>query len=179
MSPRLAPDLDQRRDLITRVAREIAEAEGWEAVTMRRVAHEIGVTQPVLYSAFPSGRQSLVDAVAVMGFTAMAEVLEAAAPDPAARLRTYLEFAHRQPGVYAAMFSVPSSLQFATGRGPAPLRRAFAAMQAAFPGPDDTAAEVAWATAHGLATLEINNRLPASRSAQRLDMASKLLTPRT
>ena len=77
MAPRPAPDLDVRREQITRAARRVAEAEGWEAVTMRRLAAELGVTQPVLYSAF-AGRQALVDAVALAGFSAIADALEAA-----------------------------------------------------------------------------------------------------
>jgi AcrR family transcriptional regulator len=96
MSPRPAPDLDLRREQVTRVARDVAEAEGWTAVTMRRLATEIGVTQPVLYSAF-SGRQALVDAVAVDGFAAIAAALEAVDPEPMARMRAYLDFAAGQP----------------------------------------------------------------------------------
>jgi AcrR family transcriptional regulator len=69
MSPRPAPDLDLRRGQIIQAARDLAESEGWAAVTMRRVAAEIGVTQPVLYSAF-SGRQALIDAVVLDGFSA-------------------------------------------------------------------------------------------------------------
>ncbi|MDT7579605.1 MAG: hypothetical protein QOK35_869, partial [Pseudonocardiales bacterium] len=52
MSPRPAPDLTARRDRVLGDARRIAEAEGWEAVTIRRLATELGVTQPVLYTAF-------------------------------------------------------------------------------------------------------------------------------
>lgn len=35
-------------------ARHLAEAVGCPAVTMRRLAEELGLTQPVLYSAFAS-----------------------------------------------------------------------------------------------------------------------------
>ncbi|MET1007849.1 MAG: helix-turn-helix domain-containing protein, partial [Propionibacteriaceae bacterium] len=57
MSPRPAPDLEHRRDQLIRAARDIAESEGWAAVTMRKLAAQIGVTQPVVYSAFSGGRQ--------------------------------------------------------------------------------------------------------------------------
>ncbi|PYY31617.1 MULTISPECIES: TetR/AcrR family transcriptional regulator [unclassified Curtobacterium] len=175
MSPRPAPDLALRRDQITRAARSIAEAEGWEAVTMRRLASEIGVTQPVIYSAFAGGRQALIDAVALGGFDAIATALEDVPAEPLARMQAYLDFAAAQPHVYAAMFSMPSGLEFGTGTGPDALERAFAAIRAAFPGPDDTDAEVAWATVHGLATLEISGRLPATRSRARLDHAHRAL----
>jgi AcrR family transcriptional regulator len=176
MSPRPAPDLDLRRDQLTHVARDVAESEGWAAVTMRRLATEIGVTQPVLYSAFPGGRQALVDAVAVAGFSAIAAALEAVDAEPMARMRAYLDFALSQPHVYEAMFSMPSGLPFGAAGGPKPLRRAFAAIQDAFPSPDDTRAEVAWACLHGLATLQIGGRLPKSRAQARLEHAHQMLT---
>ncbi|MBA8989263.1 AcrR family transcriptional regulator [Curtobacterium pusillum] len=176
MSPRPAPDLDQRRDQITRAARAVAEADGWGAVTMRRLASELGVTQPVLYSAFAGGRQALIDAVALDGFVAIADALEAVAPEPMARMRAYLEFALARPQVYEAMFDMPSGLEFGGGEGPEPLRRAFAAISAAFPDGDVTAAEVAWATVHGLATLQISRRLPEVRAEARLDYAHDAFT---
>jgi AcrR family transcriptional regulator len=176
MAPRPAPDLDHRRDQITRAACDVAAAEGWDAVTMRRIATEIGVTQPVIYSAFAGGRQAVVDAVALAGFDAIASALEAVPAEPRARMQTYLDFAADQPHLYAAMFSMPSGLEFGTGSGPEALGRAFAAIRAAFPGADDTAAEVAWATVHGLATLGISRRLPPAGSSDRLDFAHRALT---
>jgi AcrR family transcriptional regulator len=176
MAPRPAPDLEARRDQIVRAARTVAEREGWDAVTMRRLGTELGATQPVIYSAFPGGRQALIDAVALGGFEAIAVALEAVPPEPLARMRAYVAFATDQPHVYEAMFSMPSGLTFGSGDGPDPLRRAFAAVEAAFPGADGTEAEVAWATVHGLASLEISDRLPQERSEARLDLAHLALS---
>jgi AcrR family transcriptional regulator len=176
MSPRPAPDLDLRRDRITRAARHIADSDGWDSVTMRRLAAEIGVTQPVLYSAFAGGRQAVVDAVALSGFTAIADALEAVEAEPMARLRAYLDFAVGQPRLYEAMFSMPSGLRFGGADGPEPLRRAFAAIRDAFPGADDTSAEVAWATVHGLATLQVSGRILEGSAEARLDYAHRMLT---
>ncbi|MBB3674756.1 TetR-like C-terminal domain-containing protein [Modestobacter versicolor] len=175
MSPRPAPDLDTRRDQVARAARELAEAEGWPAVTMRRLAGELGVTQPVLYSAF-AGRQALVDAVALDGFAEVAAALEAVEAVPVARMRAYLDFAAAHPRVYEAMFSLPSGLAFAAEGTPAPLRRAFAGISEVFPGEAGTRAEVAWSTLHGLATLAAGGRLRAGEAAARLDLAHRLLT---
>jgi hypothetical protein len=143
---------------------------------MRRLAAELGVTQPVIYSAFVGGRQAVIDAVALGGFEAIANALEAAPAEALDRMRTYLAFAAGQPRVYEAMFSMPSGLTFGTGTGPDALRRAFAAIAAVFPGSDGTEAEVAWATIHGLATLEIGKRLPESRARARLAYAHRALT---
>jgi AcrR family transcriptional regulator len=174
MPPRPAPDLAVRRDQIVGVARDVAESDGWTAVTMRRIAGELGASQPVVYSVF-SGRQALIDAVALNGFTAMATALEAADGSPLAQMRAYLDFAAAHPSTYEAMFSMPSELPFADDP-PEPLTRAFSAIRHAFPGDDDTRAEVAWSTMHGLATLQASRRLPASRMRARLEIAHRMLT---
>jgi len=143
---------------------------------MRRLAAEIGVTQPVLYSAFTAGRQAVIDAVALGGFSAIADALELSEREPLSRMRAYLDFAVDQPHVYEAMFSMPSGLTFGTDDGPAPLLRAFSAIQAVFPDEDEVQAEVAWASVHGLATLLISGRLPAARADARLLYAHRMLT---
>ncbi|HUA50052.1 MAG TPA: TetR/AcrR family transcriptional regulator [Solirubrobacteraceae bacterium] len=175
MSPRPAPDLDLRRDQIIREARDLAESNGWPAVTMRRLAGELGVTQPVLYSAFAS-RQALIDAVALAGFADLATELEAVDASPMARMRAYLGFAAAHPRVYEAMFSLPSGLAFAASDTPEPLHRAFLGIRDAFPDADGTRAEVAWSTWHGLATLQAGRRLRPSHVQARLDLAHRMLT---
>lgn len=141
---------------------------------MRRVATEIGVSQPVLYSAF-AGRQALIDAVALDGFDAITTALEAVDRSPMARMRAYLDFAAAHPHIYEAMFSMPSGLLF-DSQVHQPLIRAFSAIRDAFPGPDDTQAEVAWSTLHGLATLQASGRLPEKRAQARLEHAHHQLT---
>jgi AcrR family transcriptional regulator len=175
MSPRPAPDLDQRRDQVLQTTRALAESGGWPTVTMRRLAGELGVTQPVLYSVF-AGRQALIDAVAVDGFADLASTLEAAEPSPRARMRAYLQFATAHPAVYDAMFSMPSGLEFAAGQIPEPLERSFAAIREVFPDADGTRAEVAWATLHGLATLQAGGRLRATHKQARVDLADELFS---
>jgi AcrR family transcriptional regulator len=175
MSPRPAPDLDLRRDQVIGAARDLAEADGWPAVTMRRLAGELGVTQPVLYSAFAS-RQALIDAVALNGFDDLAAALRAVEASPKARMRAYLDFAAAHPRVYEAMFSLPSGLAFAADDTPEPLRRAFSGVRDAFPAADETQAEVAWAAMHGLATLQASGRLRPSHVEARLDLAHRMLT---
>jgi AcrR family transcriptional regulator len=175
MSPRPAPDLDLRRDQVIRAARDLAESDGWAAVTMRRIAAELGVTQPVLYSALAS-RQALIDAVALNGFDDLAVALEAVDASPMARMRAYLDFAAAHPRLYEAMFSLPSGLAFASDDIPEPLQRGFSAIRAAFPDADGTRAEVAWSALHGLATLQASGRLRANEAQARLDLAHRMLT---
>jgi len=175
MSPRPTPDLDHRRDQVLHAARRVAESDGWAALTMRRLAGELGVTQPVLYSAFAS-RQAIIDAVALDGFSDIAAALEAVEASPLARMRAYLDFAADHPQLYEAMFSMPSGLAFAAESAtPEPLHRAFEAVRAVFPDADGTRAEVAWSTLHGLATLQAGGRLRASQVQARLDLAHRML----
>ncbi|MEU0335979.1 TetR/AcrR family transcriptional regulator [Streptomyces sp. NPDC006193] len=175
MSPRPAPDLDARREQISRTARALAESEGWAAVTMRRLAGELGVTQPVLYSAFAS-RQTLIDAVALDGFTELASALEAVQAVPLARMRAYLDFAAAHPRLYEAMFSLPSELAFAVDDNPAPLRRAFTALRDVVPDADGTRAEVVWSLLHGLVTLQAAGRLTPGQAEARLALAHRMAT---
>jgi AcrR family transcriptional regulator len=175
MSPRPTPDLDLRRDQVIHAARDLAESDGWPAVTMRRLAGKLGVTQPVLYSAFAS-RQALIDAVALTAFGDLAAALEVADASPMARMRAYLDFAAAHPRAYEAMFSMPSGLPFAAHDTPGPLRHAFAGLHDAFPDADGTRAEVAWSALHGLAALQAGGRLRASHVQARLDLVHDMLT---
>src|SRR3954453_17398845 len=175
MSPRPTPDLDLRRHQVTSAARELAESDGWAGVTMRPLAGQLMVPQPVIYSVF-AGREALIDAVAVDGFSDLAAALAAVDASPMARMRAYLDFAAANPRVYEAMFSMPSGLHFAAEDTPEPLRRAFAAFHDAFPDADGTRAEVAWAAVHGLATLQAGGRLRASRVEARLELVRSMLT---
>jgi AcrR family transcriptional regulator len=169
VSPRPAPDLPARRDRVLGHTRRIAEAEGWDAVTIRRLATELGVTQPVLYTAFGK-RQDIVDAVALRGFAELATALDTG--DPAA---AYLDFAHAHPATYEAMFLMPTGLQFAAADVPAPMRMAFTALSRALGIADDVRTEIAWSLLHGVASLDRAGRLSAGASGRRLAELKRLL----
>ena len=169
MSPRPAPDLTARRDRVLGDARRIAEAEGWDAVTIRRLATELGVTQPVLYTAFGK-RQDIVDAVALRGFAELAAALDAG--DPAA---AYLDFARAHPATYEAMFLMPTGLRFAEADAPEPMRVAFAALGRALRTTDDVRTEIAWSLLHGVASLDRAGRLSSGARVRRLAELERLL----
>ncbi len=161
-------------------AREIAETQGWEMVTVRRLAEAIEYSQPVLYSHF-SGKDAIVAAVAEQGCAEMAELFRrlrvaASTPDEAltAVARGYLEFARNSPALYDAMFVQRVDLKFGP-EAPQALRDAFgelAAVFAPFAGGDDveTFTEVAWSSLHGLAMLDHDGRLRPDFRRQRLDI---------
>src|ERR1700733_11887891 len=115
-----------RERLILATARELAEQQGWDAVTTRRLAERIEYSQPVLYSHF-RGKREIIGAVALEGATEMAAAVRAAtsaAHGPRARVtalaRTYLDFAARNPAVYDAMFQLDGGLPFAKEETPEP-----------------------------------------------------------
>ena len=75
-------DRAARRRLIVTTARHLAEAEGWDAVTTRRLSTEIEYSQPVLYKHF-TGMEQIADAVAIDGFGELADVIRPAGFAPA------------------------------------------------------------------------------------------------
>jgi AcrR family transcriptional regulator len=180
-------DRVSREQLIVTAARELAEAEGWDAVTTRRLAERVEYSQPVLYSHF-AGKAGIVRAVALEGFSELAAELRrarTAAPDADAALRAvaaaYQGFAQSRPAVYDAMFVMPTDIPFAMPETPAAPRAAFAELLAALAplaGNRDlqTLAEVAWSALHGLAALARGNRLRASHQQARLDLLADQLT---
>jgi len=169
----------QRHDLIIATARDLAEKEGWEAVTTRRLAHLVEYSQPVLYSHF-DGKDAIVRAVAIEGFAELAAQLHqarSAAKAPELALRAvcsaYLTFAAARPALYQAMFVLPIDVKFASEETPSPLKAAFGELVSAVKPYDahpDLLAEVTWATLHGLAVLRAGGRVPPEGQEARIDL---------
>lgn len=165
----------ERYELILNTALELAAAEGWDAVTTRRLAALIEYSQPVLYSHF-KGKAEIMAAVAMRGFDELARDLKKAAGGEnalSAACAAYLHFAEAQPVVYEAMFVLPTDLLFASAQTLQALRAAFAALVAAL-GPDQAtpvlSAEVLWSALHGLVTLTQSKRIPSDQAQERLEI---------
>jgi AcrR family transcriptional regulator len=174
-------DRARRRQAIITAARQMAEAEGWDAVTIRRLADRIEFSQPVLYSHFP-GKGGIIDAVALEGFAELRLILRnarEAAGSPETALRelagAYVGFALEHPALYDAMFTLSTELPFGRPGGPSDLHAAFAELRgvvAPLAGGRDpeTLAEVAWSALHGVATLTRTHRLRPDYHQARLTM---------
>ncbi|OXM73150.1 MULTISPECIES: TetR/AcrR family transcriptional regulator [Amycolatopsis] len=169
----------QRHQLIITAARELAETEGWEAVTTRRLAERVEYSQPVLYSHF-SGKDAIVRAVAIDGFAELAAHLRRArlaSPEPPQALhavsRAYLEFATERPALYQAMFVMPTDVRFAHAETPPQLRAGFDEFVRCFR-PDtprrELSAEVVWSALHGIAALSDSGRIPRDFQEERVDL---------
>ncbi|SEE38967.1 transcriptional regulator, TetR family [Streptomyces sp. 2231.1] len=172
----------ERERLIVATARELAEQQGWDAVTTRRLAERIEYSQPVLYSHF-RGKREIIGAVALEGAAEMAAAVRAATSaedDPRARIaalaRAYLDFAARNPAVYDALFQLDGGLAYAQEDTPEPLKDAFAALmeslgEVAGDGVDPGLfTEVFWASLHGLATLTRAGRLLPEYAEARVEL---------
>ncbi|WP_336669730.1 TetR/AcrR family transcriptional regulator [Tsukamurella sp. USMM236] len=138
---------------IVETARALLERDGWERVTMRDLADEVGIRAPSLYKHFASK-----DAVksALVG-VALAESGAALRPvtDVAALLRDYRAVARNNPNLYRLATvgpldreALPDGLEEWSG---SPFYEVTG---------DPHAAQALWAAAHGLAILEIDGRFP-------------------
>jgi AcrR family transcriptional regulator len=169
----------ERHQLIIDAARELAEAEGWDAVTTRRLADKVEYSQPVLYSHF-DGKDAIVRAVAIQGCGVLARQLREARPAQGkshlrAAAEAYLEFARERPALYDAMFVQQVDIPFGTDEAPQELRDAFAELVGAVEpvaGERDleTLTEVFWSSLHGIATLTHGKRLRPDHHQARLDL---------
>jgi AcrR family transcriptional regulator len=171
----------ERRQQILDAARAMAEAEGWAAVTSRRLADAIGYTQPVLYTHFPGGKTEIMRTVALAGFAELAAATRAAVGRKtgpraiAAVADVYLGFAARQASLYEAMFQLPIDARFAQEDAEAELRSGFSALAAALGDNDDgTATEVLWSALHGMSLLERAGRMrPEHRPNRIAELAAR------
>src|SRR3984957_12605817 len=143
----------ERRQQILDAARGIAEADGWTAVTSRRLADAIGYTQPVLYGHFPGGKTEIMRTVALAGFAELAAATRAAMGDKTgpraitAVADVYLDFAATHPSLYEAMFQLPIDARFAQ---------------------DDAATELLWSALHGMSLLERAGRMRQEHRPDRI-----------
>jgi AcrR family transcriptional regulator len=180
----------EREKLIVAAARELAEAEGWHAVTTRRLAEKVEYSQPVLYSHFASMGE-IMTAVAVEGFGELAEELRAVRASEAevelelaAVAKAYMSFADRHPVLYDGMFSQTVDLPFATPEAPPALHAGFdelaEALRPHVPAEDlGLLTETFWAALHGLVTLTRGGRLPRHAHDDRLGLLlNRFASPR-
>jgi AcrR family transcriptional regulator len=148
-----------RAQEIVAAARELLEDEGADALSMRRLADRLGIRAPSIYKHLPDKR-ALENALISAGFEEMASAFEDAtrdADDPVeAVAATYRDFARRHPHLYRLMTERPldraNLVSGAEDRAARPVYEAF--------GRDRDVARAAWAFAHGMTILELNDRFP-------------------
>jgi AcrR family transcriptional regulator len=162
------------RDDILAGATELLEQTGSEeAVTLRAVARQVGISAPSIYAHF-ADREAIVDAIVNGAFSDFNAAIQAASDaavrtgaGPLARLRAgcaaYLRFAAERPNRYKLLFERRDLI--GDGSGPIPLIRTEgfrllvtsvqACIDAGISTSDDPArdATAIWVALHGFATL--------------------------
>jgi len=99
----------ETRDKILDAARELFVVEGYEGVSMRRVAEKIEYSPTAIYVYF-ADKQQLFHELCQQDYARLAEVMQSSemSLDPMERLkqigRTYTEFGVRYPNHYKFMF---------------------------------------------------------------------------
>lgn len=185
--PRLAlqpDDIAAFRARAAAAATRLFAARGYDGVTMRALADELGVSAMTSYR-YLAGKDelfALVRAEAFRRFGARLERAVARVVDPGARLRrlkqAYIAFAVDEADAYRIMFELRSPPAAAAGdAGPAAAawpeveeasRRAFAVLHDAvraaiaaglLAGDPLTVAHLLWASTHGLVSLHLAGRL--------------------
>jgi AcrR family transcriptional regulator len=109
---RRAREKSGTRDKILDAARELFVTEGYDGVSMRRVAERIEYSPTAIYIHF-ADKQELFHELCQQDYARLAEVFQSSAmsSDPIERLKqigsTYTEFGMRYPNHYRFMFMTP------------------------------------------------------------------------
>lgn len=167
------------RQAILTAARDIAAREGWQAVTIRKVAEAIEYTPPMIYEYFAS-KEALLLELLREGFRQVGQIIQAigARGDPADNLLTqvalaYWRFAFTAPELYQVMHGL-DGVPFGTSETPPEARSAFAAVRetvhAALEAHGveradlDGDVDILWSTLHGLISLTMAGRIAGGES---------------
>ena len=171
------------RERICSAASRLFAEQGYQAVTLRAIAAELGCSPMTPYRYFKD-RDEIFASVRAASFRHFAESLEAAVDGidgPGQRLRAlgdaYVAFALSDPDAYRIMFelhqntaSQPPELVRDGSRAWVPIRdgvqRAVAAGLLA--GDPDTLAHLFWAGMHGIVSLELAGKLMLGRDLREL-----------
>jgi AcrR family transcriptional regulator len=91
----------------------IGKTEGWQALSMRKIADMIEYTAPAIYEYFPAGKDAILLELARIGFLLLGKRLKETgsnAIDPAISIEkmwlAYWEFAFEEKALYQLMFGI-------------------------------------------------------------------------
>jgi len=148
-----------RQDEIADAARRVLESEGLEALTMRRLADEVGVQAPSLYKHV-RGREAVLGLVQAQGLREFDAVTRTAARrrpgGVAAMARGDRTWALDHPRLYDLVSNHPLQREHL----PEGLEGAAEQTVLDAAGGDRARARALWAVAHGLVSLELAGRFP-------------------
>lgn len=149
---------DRTREIVSE-ARTLLEEEGAGGLSMRNLAQRLGMRAPSLYKHFAS-KESLESLLIGIGFEEQAALFEAALRSSAEPLmsmaRTYRAYARKHPALYRLMYDRQLNRRLLPEGSEQ--RAALPVVTAA--GGDPDLGRAAFAFAHGMTILELNQRFP-------------------
>jgi AcrR family transcriptional regulator len=159
---------------ISSAARAIVQKEGWEALTIRKVADAIGYSAPTIYEFFED-KSALLYEVMEIGYGEWLEDIQKATQSKKSKegfvnavADATWEFAFKKKELYLLMHSLPA-IPFGTEKAP---KNARAIYQHIFDGlqrykvtfhDPEIAVEMIWATMHGWISLTLTGRIKGGR----------------
>lgn len=144
-----------RREEILAAAEAILESEGVNALTMRRLAQDVGMQAPSLYKHVRD-KDELIAALQERALESMGQALADEEPGLAPLARAYRAWARANPALYELATGRPLDRERLT---PGVEAAAAAALVEAVGG-DEHRSRALWAAAHGLVDLELHDRYP-------------------
>lgn len=137
------------------MAESLLESEGPAALTMRRVAEEMGIRAPSLYKHV-ANKDDIEAGLQERALRNLTAVLAPAGADLEKIMALYRKWALAHPGMYELATRRPLRRDVI----PAEVEAAAAAPVVAAAGGEEHRARALWALAHGLVDLELAGRFP-------------------
>ena len=169
---RSASDRDAVRARLCDAAARLFVEEGEAALSMRRLAAEVGCSPMAPYRYF-DGKEALIAAIRAAAFDRLAETLDGVAKDGRHRAadigEAYVRFARENPAAYKLMFDLAQPDEAEFPELAAAAARAREAMNGyvrelveagVLAGDPVDLGYVFWAAIHGLIVLDLAGRLP-------------------
>lgn len=184
----VARNLDKRqmRERLLVAAREIAAEQGWQSVTIRRIADRLDYTSPLLYQHFQN-KEALLYELLREGFrTLLVRLQDARDTDPGVEslALAYWKFAFTSPELYQVMHGL-DGVPFGTANAPIEAQQCFQLARDAL---SATAAEHGvevtgldgvidsiWALLHGFVSLAMAGRIAGGPTRARTIMLQSVV----
>jgi len=173
---------------ILQSALRIGKEEGWQALSMRKLAEVIEYTPPALYGYFPEGKESILEGLTWMGFARLNTIIKAimqAEEDPERLVQemwlAYWRFAFEEKEFYQLMFGVNMACRNGGSKDPESDHTAVlfkSAIRRLYIGGTPTEAEVTekyytyWSVVHGLVSINMVNHGNADLPNQQILLQS-------
>ena len=170
---RSAPAREAVRERLCDAAAKLIVAEGEAALSMRRLAAEVGCSAMAPYRYF-ADKEALIAAIRTAAFGRLADALDGVAADGRHRAadigEAYVRFARENPAAYKLMFDLAQPDEAAYPELAAAAARAREAMAGyvrelveagVLVGDPVALGFVFWAAIHGLVVLDLAGRIPA------------------